>query len=203
MGPLDVELPSCASHVRHSAANYQRSISPLLVTKRPSWSDSSSTKQAMYTGHVRSLSSKSTGHVNHLTSSDSGNVCLANSSDDSSERGSEEQLASDEVLVHTSPVFSAQRKRSCCHAPAGIAQPGGIQSLPVQEETHPPATNTKQAAPEQSHHRSRKAKSWKRCHRRSSSSESSSSSSGTSSSSSSESSDSNTRRIKWKSKRHK
>ena len=64
--------------------------------------------EASYVQGPSGISSRSTGHANHLTSSDSGNKCLANSSDDSSERGSEEQLASDEVLEHTSPVFSAQ-----------------------------------------------------------------------------------------------
>ena len=94
---------------------------------------------------------------------------------------------------------------------AAVQDKGGTQrqSVPVQEQTHPPATNTKQAAPEQSHHRARKAKSGKRRHRRSSSSESSdtssssSSSSRSSSSSSSESSNSDARGKKRKSKRHK
>ena len=67
-----------------------------------------------------------------------------------------------------------------------------------------PSTNTKQAAPELSHHHSRKAKSRNRHHRQSSENgSSSSSSSGTSSSLSSESSNSDARRKKRKSKRHK
>eukprot|EP00731_Ephydatia_muelleri_P001040 Em0001g1040a len=73
----------------------------------------------------------------------------------------------------------------------------------VSSEIKGGVLTAKQAAPEQSHHRSRKAKSKKRLHRRSSSSESIDTSSSSSSSLSSESSDSDAHRKKRKFKRHK
>ena len=111
----------------------------------------------------------------------------------------------------TAPARSARRKRSRCHAPAGAAQLGGIQrqGVPVLKETHPPAPTQSKPLPNSlttAPGKQRVRVHGKRRHRRSSSSERSDTSSSISSSPSSSSSlspDSDARRKKRKSKRHK